>query len=139
MSIRKEQKEGSAILYLIDEENRTVIAKIPQKNLLDALNREYCKYEIPLCVTNCPSSSYFVGVAKCSPEDEFDVEVGKRLAAARMLKKYYKTKLRMLNDAAEWLDKKMISLEDLMNNAWLAGNAHSQTEAEIIGYFPPNS
>lgn len=33
-----------------------------------------------------------VGVAKCSPEDEFDIEIGKRIAKARLFKKYYKNK-----------------------------------------------
>ena len=33
-----------------------------------------------------------VGVAKCSPEDEFDLETGKRIAKARLLQKYYKKK-----------------------------------------------
>lgn len=33
-----------------------------------------------------------IGVAKCSPEDEFDLETGKRIARARLFKKYYKNK-----------------------------------------------
>ena len=43
-----------------------------------------------------------IGVAKCSPEDEFDLETGKRIARARLLKRYYKKKEKVCLKVAEF-------------------------------------
>lgn len=42
------------------------------------------------------------GVAKCSPEDEFDLETGKKIAKARLLKKYYKKKEKIYLEVSEF-------------------------------------
>jgi hypothetical protein len=124
MSIRKEQKEGSSIIYLIDEENKTVTAKIPVKNMTESAYNDCAKYELP-CWTvyeiskNYPHS-YFTGIAKCAPEDTFDVETGKRIAVARMFQKYYRTKLNAMRKLAEEIDDQLTACEDLMNYSWLA-------------------
>jgi len=136
MSIRKEQKEGSAIIYLIDEENRTVTAKIPTKNLLEGALNDCGKYSLVSwrvyeTIENYPHT-YFVGTAKCAPEDTFDIETGKRLAAARMFKKYYKTKLMAFNKVAIDIDNDLTSCEDLMNYSWLAFNKFADVEKEIL-------
>lgn len=44
----------------------------------------------------------FVGVAKCAPEDEFDEEVGKRIARERLLKQYRAYKY----DVIKWYREK---------------------------------
>lgn len=44
------------------------------------------------CVTKYENETV-KGVAKCSPEDKFDLEKGKRLAKARCVKKFYNKKL----------------------------------------------
>ena len=43
-----------------------------------------------------------VGIAKCSPEDEFDLETGKRIAKARLLKRYYKKKEKVYLKVSEF-------------------------------------
>jgi hypothetical protein len=39
----------------------------------------------------------FVGVAKCSPKDEFDENTGKKIAKLKWKKKYYKESLKRIN------------------------------------------
>lgn len=140
MSVRKEQKEGSSIIYLIDEENRTVTAKIPVKNMIESSEYDCHKYKLSPYYTwkkgkEYPNS-YFTGVAKCAPEDTFDVEIGKRIATARMFQKYYRTKLNGLREMAEELDKDLTNCEDLMNYAWLALDKFIRQEVDTA--FPTN-
>lgn len=59
---------------------------IKNKDLSDYYKNKIKKYADKL------TEHGLVGVAKCSPEDEFDLETGKRIAKARLFKKYYKNK-----------------------------------------------
>lgn len=141
MSIRKEQKKGSSIIYLIDEENRTVTAKIPVQSMIEGAYGDCRKYNLPVNkvyeVFKGYPHKYFVGIAKCAPEDEFDIELGKRLAAARMFEKYYKTKLEIFRRTADQIDNLLTSCEDLMNNNWLALDKNIKAEVSIV--FPDAS
>lgn len=40
----------------------------------------------------------FYGVAKCNPDDEYNVEIGKEIAKARLLAKYYRVKRRLFDE-----------------------------------------
>ena len=40
----------------------------------------------------------FYGIAKCNPNDEYNVEIGKEIAKARLLAKYYKVKRRLFDE-----------------------------------------
>lgn len=40
----------------------------------------------------------FYGIAKCSPDDEYNVEIGKEIAKARLLAKYYRVKRRLFDE-----------------------------------------
>ena len=44
------------------------------------------------------------GVAKCAPEDEFDLAKGKKLAAARCAKKVAKKRVHALTDELNWAE-----------------------------------
>lgn len=62
------------------------------------------------CLTKIPE--HFRGKAKCSPQDEFNEEAGKKIAFDRAFRKYAKANNRLvrdfvkrLSDTAELLDK----------------------------------
>ena len=94
-----EYSKGGNIEYRIDEENRTVKAILycsyrdPQM-LFDKVVKNYIKGNGtgPVAVgwdnEKYYINDYYVGKAKCHPDDTFDVEFGKRLALARVKQKY---------------------------------------------------
>lgn len=56
-----------------------------------------------------------IGVAKCSPDDEFDLETGKRIARARLLKRYYKKKEKVYLKVSEVAYQFMAVAGDMAN------------------------
>lgn len=40
----------------------------------------------------------FYGIAKCNPDDEYNIEIGKEIAKARLLAKYYRVKRRLFDE-----------------------------------------
>ena len=79
------------IEYFVNEEKRTVVAKITDYVVGD----EY------VTVT---------GKSKCHPDDEWDVKKGTKLARIRAIKKFNASKMRMLNDMIKWHTKSLDSL-----------------------------
>lgn len=94
-----EYSNGGNIMYIVDEDNRIVNAILycsyrdPQM-LFDKVVKNYIKGNGngPVAVgwdnDKYYINDYYVGKAKCHPDDTFDVEFGKRLALARAKQKY---------------------------------------------------
>lgn len=136
MSIRKEQKPGSHIIYLIDEENGIVQAKIATDLMYSSIYDDCRKYDLmPDGVWDMQiedKNSYIIGTARCAAEDTFNIETGKSIARARMLQKYYTKKLKGFQSIAESLDKQLQDTEDLLNYSWLAVNRFIEQEKNAI-------
>lgn len=132
MSIRKEQKEGSSITYYINEEKRTVVAKMPLSTVANDIDNNCLKKGLKFIPAYREIKKYphknIIGIAKCAPEDTFDIETGKRIAAARLLQKYYKIKLNAYRVIADFYDNKLSTCEDLMNYSWLSYNKFVKKE-----------
>lgn len=83
-----ETKNKSGITYYIDEEKRTVVCKLRGAMYDVAANLEsrfnYVDFEHDYTMKDC-----YVGKAKCSPEDKWDKNTGKRIALCRALVSYY--------------------------------------------------
>lgn len=84
--------------YFINEEKKVVVAKI-----FGCYNGLYCD----LCNAGYPDVNIdyledmddaVVGKATCSPDDVFDVEIGKKIAFKRAYMKYTRQKIRALNN-----------------------------------------
>lgn len=80
------------IKYFVNEEER-VVAAVLENTRWDAYNK-ICKMvrDTDFCVV--PKDKYMMhasyrGVITCNPMDEFNVEVGKKLAKERALEHYY--------------------------------------------------
>lgn len=86
------------VQYFVNEEKRVVVCKIyddaegvvddmAKYNMLPANMESYL---------NALTPSMFVGKAKCSAEDVFDVELGKRIAYKRAVAKMFQSKQKIL-------------------------------------------
>ena len=79
------------------------------------------------------------GIAICSPEDEFDIEFGKKLAAARCNEKVAEKRLnRASNKFNALLDErnelfvKLENAEDYYHNSYVAYNEAAQETDQLI-------
>lgn len=97
--IKIENSKGGNVQYLIDEDNRIVNAILycsyrdPQM-LFDKVVKNYIKGNGvgPVAVgwdnEKYYINDYYMGTAKCHPDDTFDIDFGKKLALARAKQKY---------------------------------------------------
>lgn len=58
----------------------------------------------------------FIGIATCSPEDEWDEEFGKRVAYTRMKNSFYKMFFNKANIYIDRVDKEINGLIELLNS-----------------------
>lgn len=143
-------KENSEITYYIKEKEGIVIAKVNKKdivrNVVDSLTDPFTEqgadfrevYLSDIFGSLVFSSSYykllpdyFVGKAICSAEDEFDVEIGKKIARERALTSYYKVRLKFINIIADFLSEKLDKCEDQLNYSWLKYNKYYENNMSI--------
>ena len=119
------------IEYKVDTENRVVIAYLKDANRdvddlikrnilgLNAGSNQYRFYTEFYDLTdnyhNMPK--YFIGVARCSLDDDFDVETGKEIAKRRCLAKYYSSKYKRLLKVATVFNKVCMMTTERMNKA----------------------
>jgi hypothetical protein len=78
--------------YDVDEENRTVTAKVKVKFPAFAKNRHFIRpnndcHDVRAAFRKYPKT--FIGKATCNPNDTFDIEKGKKIARARADKMAY--------------------------------------------------
>lgn len=81
-----------AIKYFVNEEKRQVIGLL-ENTQWDAIHK-ICKTvaDTDFCIRGHEKymmPSEFRTVVTCDPRDEFDVEIGKKIAKERVLKNYY--------------------------------------------------
>lgn len=128
--------------YIINEEKRTVtcIAWDCENDLIEhLLKKSSDSFTLDTLVHNYETlllKHKYVGTAKCSPEDTFDVEIGKKIARAKMREKYTRDKLKGIN---KFLDM-LLSTADLLKNSFDAvinsydRNADILQEYGVLGY-----
>lgn len=113
-----------AIKYFVNKDKRQVIA-ILENTRWDACNK-ICKMiaDTDFCVV--PNHKYlmpnqFKVTVTCDPRDEFNVEVGKKIAKKRILKNYYASldkRVAKFHEAAIVFNGKVFETsEEVKNNA----------------------
>jgi len=78
-------KETTDLKYIINDKDKVVVC-ILYCNIWETYNRilkYYPDYNLSDLVRHMQDYNYYVGVAKCAPEDDFDIEYGKKLALTR--------------------------------------------------------
>lgn len=93
-----ETKNKSGITYYIDEEKRTVVCKL-RGSMFDVKENLFFHCEQVDFMHNYWMKDCYVGKAKCSLEDKWDKDTGKRIALCRALVSYYHDKHKLFNEA----------------------------------------
>ena len=111
-----------AIKYFVNEDKRQVIGVLSNCRW-DAIHKiEKMVADTGFCF--CPSEKYmmpseFRAVVQCDERDEFDVEVGKRIAKERILDRYYPALDKRVNkffDAARAFNEKVFGIPEAVEN-----------------------
>lgn len=122
-----EISKSTNVVYYIDRDNGEVIARIkcdeddPQHVFDSQLIKHACGIglgpvqEMDISIFKYRIKSEYVGKAKCHPDDEFDVEFGKRLALLRAKQKYLKAMESKMYEINEWIQE----LAERTNNLYL--------------------
>lgn len=145
------------IKYYVNEDKRTVVAKMEYDNSLEMKNdvvkyatgaitrwmysQGFCEYEY--CIEDFFHSliytiadKYFstpiLGKAKCSEEEEFDEEFGKELARTRCLEQYYFRLALCCEDAYNIIDEVLKVLADRHDAAVDSTNMWCDKENDMI-------
>ena len=100
-------KENSSITYYIDEDKRTIVCK-----MTDCEN-DFMKSVPDISLTGYELKPFYIGKAKCHPDDTWDEEKGKQLALYRMLQKYYTTKLKYSKQLLDSIKNQYYLIQDL--------------------------
>lgn len=101
-----ETKNKSGITYYIDEDKRTVVCKL-RGSMFDVMTNLVDHCDLVDFQNNYWMKDCYVGKAKCSPEDKWDKNTGKRIALCRALVSYYNDKNKLFNEA----HKNVLSVE----------------------------
>lgn len=128
--------EYANVVYYVDSDRRTVTCKVighldfielMTDKLLKHLHMPAAEREATRVLLNMPlGKEQLYAVAKCSPDDFFDIEKGKRIAYRKLCRKYQKALLNHMFDTYNLLDV-----------AWSAGareyaTMHDEKMHEII-------
>ena len=119
-------KSGN-VVYHIDTESKTVVAKLRchEDDPMTLIGSQLMKQTSgngfgPLELSAYPFffeefkiQNDYIGKAKCHPDDEFDIEFGKRLALLRAKQKYLNAVERVLEKSARWIEDVNCRIEKL--------------------------
>lgn len=110
------------IKYFVNKQKRQVIAVL-ENTRYDAYNKiDKMIAETEFCVV--PNTKYlmpsqFKVTVTCDPRDEFDVEVGKKIAKKRILKNYYASldkRVSKFTEAALMFNGKVFKTPEVLEN-----------------------
>ena len=113
-----EYSKSGNVVYHIDSDKRTVTAKIKcspndAQDLFDSqLNKHIFgtglavvgdQWTFDYCADRVAINKEYVGKAKCHPDDEFDIDFGKKLALIRAKEKYLAAMEKKLATIRDWV------------------------------------
>jgi len=107
------------VIYNIDTDNRIITAKIKclPSEPMDIFYNQLTKHIMGtgICIVDSVDDDYlqyaaqpaikgkYIGKAKCHPEDEFDIDYGKKLALLRAKEKYLNAMSKQLEVVRDWV------------------------------------
>lgn len=117
------------IKYIVNEEKRTVVAVAVgcQRDALDELLKSDYTAKVLLAINfgdmnsvpvidkDLIMSDKFIGVAHCHPEDEFDFEVGRKIATRKLHKSYNKAKRNIVKNFINRVNRLSDNLNTTLN------------------------
>lgn len=129
VKVRTEKSKGGNVKYIINEFDRTITAVLkvdkyePQRIFEKAFIKRASEQDgiilrLPDFYDEAyTTKKYYEGVARCHPEDQFDVEFGKKLALERAKRKHFIAVARQVAEITTYIadlgcdmNKKLISI-----------------------------
>lgn len=119
-------KSGN-VVYHIDTETKTVIAKLRchENDPMTLIGSQLMKQTsgvgfgplelaaYPFFFEDYKIRNEYYGKAKCHPDDEFDIDFGKRLALIRAKQKYLDAVERVLDESNMWVEEVSARIDKL--------------------------
>ena len=101
----------SDIKFVVNEEKKIVICKL--ENCKEIACNRLLKYAPSIFYSwdLCKIPDVFSGVARCAPEDEFDVEYGKKLALIRAKRKRGQAINKSLRKAVRMMEREIMDIK----------------------------
>ncbi len=118
--------------YYVNEEKKVVVAKMT--GCFNGLACDMCRKGYP-AVPSFEIADAFIGKAKCSPDDTFDVETGKKIAFKRAYKKYVVAKKKAITAFLEENNKLVNELNDTVQkliDSYDRADAHRTAEIKAL-------
>lgn len=134
----KEYSTNNDIIYFIDEEKRVVVAKYFPKPVIEKLLNAFSDIFESVQLSeffedNFILNDYYIGIAKCSAEDVFDIEYGKQLARLRAIYKYRLAKTRIMCKFNNWIQSKLFEVTELIQKESDASKKIETKLSTILG------
>jgi len=124
--------------FYVNEERRTVVCVIHNtREMLSNFIEEHCDYYLPYYFSptmarkleqELEMPNTFIGKAVCSPDDEWDEELGRKIAYSRAKDKCYRSFFKRANNIVNLIDRCLGRMMDIFNNF----GARLETNREIL-------
>ena len=118
--------------YYVNKEKKVVVAKMT--GCFNELACDMCRKGYPP-IPAFEIANAFIGKAKCSPDDTFDEEIGKKIAFKRAYKKYVMAKKKavaaFLADTNKLVDELNDTVKNLMDS-YDRADAHRTEEIKAL-------
>lgn len=112
------------VRYIVNKERKTIVCLLT--NTEDAFYNFICKHNAKDFLTNILGGrnyknistmpAVFRGTAVCAPEDEWDEELGKKIAYSRARYKFDASFFNHANNFMAYIDKRLDQLSEQINN-----------------------
>lgn len=131
-------EEIGDITYLINKDKKIVVGYMHYFSPnMDCIKEQLSKWETYIVddakyCTNWLKPIVFKAIAKCSPEDEFDADYGKKLVEARLWKKYHKRVMKDLFAMEISLNRVRMKIMSLMTKH---AKKYGNIDNDLKNYF----
>ena len=99
------------VKYFIDEKNKTIVCQLCNcKHIAEYRVEKYATHLAPR-FKELDISDKFYGIARCNPEDEFDIEYGKKISLTRAKRKRGQAINNMIKNLINKVQRELDTLE----------------------------
>lgn len=109
--VNEEKRTVICVVHTADQDNEVGMEWATAQNLRDDLMVD-AWYLRMKDIRGARLPRHFAGKAVCSPNDKWDVEIGKKIARYRALEKYHYSTIRRMRTMLEKMKKKQLAVEN---------------------------
>ena len=122
--------------FIVKRDEKVVVCILPKTKFLFI---DFINLNLPNFITDeiyekrLELKNYYVGVAKCSPEDEFNEEIGRRVAFAKLKEKlraaFYRRADYYIQTYDNFMEKQVQNIDELLDK-WTGEIEHERKNIE---------